>query len=146
MRYEHIFIYMWLRWKTCKCFCSCSCSSCCFSLFEDENTENFANKWKEINEYFFSVKKTTTTYFIELTSFDGCKRRKPNGLKEERTIDSMIDPRSVASPSYPIYFVCLCAVEITSNLCAFFSFSSNNSQAHMPSPNKHTQKKKSNRL
>lgn len=65
----------------------------CFCFFKNKNTENFANKWKEINEFLFRYKKKKTN---ELTSFDGCKEEKPKWI-ERRENDRFNDRSSFSS-------------------------------------------------
>lgn len=121
----------WLKGKTCKCF-SRSYSLCCFLVSTIKIRQILPINCKEINEFLFSTKnKKNNDNLFHWTHLIWwlASEENPNGLNENRTIDS----RFAVCRSYPIYFVCCtllllllvwCVVKTELfNLCVFLSLS-----------------------
>lgn len=119
----------WLKGKTCKCF-SRSYSFCCFLVSTIKIRQILPINCKEINEFLFSTKnkkKTTTIYFIELTSFDGLQAKKTqmDWTKTERSI--LVSPSAVLIQFTSSVVLCCCCCwcgvswKLNFSICASFS-------------------------
>lgn len=112
-----------------------------FSLFEDENTENFANKWKEINEYFFSVKKQRQHILLNSPHLMAANEESQmDWKKRERSIQWSI---LVPSPRLPIQFTSsVCVPWKSLQICVPFSRSLPITPKHICPVQTNTHKKK----